>query len=122
VKLETNGDEFVLLADTTIHGFTIPAGFSTDFATIPRWALSIFGRPTRSEYQRASLLHDYLVRLSIGGLGLVDLKTAHKMFLNVLLEDGTSKVRAYLMYWAVVLFEDTYTKRRRQLPCQHNQE
>jgi hypothetical protein len=96
MNLKAVGDNFQLQEDVTIEGFTIPAGFITDFATIPRFALSIMGRPTRQEFRRASVLHDYLLVYN-----KVDNRTASILFHRVLLEDGTKPVKAYVMYLAV---------------------
>ena len=99
IKLETYGDMFRLLEDYVIRGYIIPKGFVTDFATLPRWSLSVMGRPTRGQYQRASLLHDYLIKYNVLSRGEAD-----KIFHEILLEDGTNKFKAKVMFLSVSLF------------------
>jgi hypothetical protein len=99
IKLETFGDKFKLLEDYDIRGYTIPKGFVTDFATLPRFSLSLMGRPTRGQFQRASLLHDYLLKEKV-----IPREDADKLFHKILLEDGVNKRKAYVMYLAVSFF------------------
>jgi hypothetical protein len=99
IKLETFGDNFKLLEDYEIKGYTIPKGFVTDFATLPRFSLSLMGRPTRAQFQRASLVHDYLLVTKKPSR-----KEADELFLEVLLEDGVNKRKAYMMYLGVSIF------------------
>lgn len=44
--------------------FLIPAGFETDFASIPRPLWSLIGHPA-GRYAQAAVLHDYLYRTHI---------------------------------------------------------
>jgi|SaaInlStandDraft_1057018.scaffolds.fasta_scaffold08478_6 hypothetical protein len=99
IKLETFGDKFKLLEDYEVRGYTIPKGFPTDFATLPRWTLSLLGRPTRGQYQRASLLHDYLLKAHI-----LERWEADMIFHELLLEDGSSEFKAKVMYLSVSFF------------------
>lgn len=63
VKLETHGERsFALLEDLVYEGkagtFTIPAGFVTDFASVPpqvSWLIPSYGK-----YTLAAIVHDYL--------------------------------------------------------------
>jgi len=52
-------DRYVLLEDFTYNGITVPAGYETNGADVPRlfW---IFLPPNRSDYLPAVILHDYL--------------------------------------------------------------
>ena len=99
MKLQIVGSSFKLEQNVTIKGITIPKGFITDFASIPQWALSFTGRPTKKEFQRASLLHDYILVEN-----LMNNKEASKVFYELLLEDKTYKPKAYIMYLAVRYF------------------
>lgn len=47
--------------DTPIAIFQVPAGFITDFVSIP-WPLSIFIKPTSDQWSKAGALHDYLYK------------------------------------------------------------
>ena len=79
--------------------YFIPRGFVTDFASVPRalwWLVS----PTDYSVLRASLLHDYLYRTG----HRIDRKRADRLFYRKLIEDGTPRWKARLMYWAVRLF------------------
>lgn len=74
--------------------FTIPAGFSTDFASVPRpfvWLLPKYG-----VYTRAAILHDYLVVERP-----VSPVEADRMFRDALKELGTPLIRRWMM-WAGV--------------------
>jgi hypothetical protein len=103
MELRTIGDKFQLLEEQIIKGYVIPAGFITDFASIPRWAISLFGRPTRAQFQRASLLHDYLLVHKVE-----DNKRASDLFYKVLLEDGVKLWKAYIMYFSVRYLREKY--------------
>ena len=39
---------------------TVPAGYETDGASIPRWCWPVIGPPIRSEYLIPALVHDFL--------------------------------------------------------------
>jgi hypothetical protein len=45
------------------HTITVPKGFITDFASIPRWLWLISG--TVGKYNKAAVLHDYLYEAQI---------------------------------------------------------
>jgi hypothetical protein len=99
MKVELIGDEFKLQEEVTVRGYTIPAGFRTDFASIPRFALSLMGSPVRKEYRRASLVHDFLCVTKMATRASAD-----RIFYEILLEDGTKKRQALLMYLAVIVW------------------
>ena len=105
LELKTHGDSFQLLEQVEIKGYTIPKGFITDFATIPRFALSLMGRPTRQQFRRASLIHDYLLKETD-----INTKEASKIFYDVLIEDGNHKFKAYIMYISVKYLRNIYRK------------
>jgi hypothetical protein len=105
IELTTHGDDFQLKEDVEIKGYTIPKGFVTDFATIPRFALSLMGRPTRQQFRRASLLHDYLLKETD-----VSNEESSRLFYEVLLEDGTKPFKAYIMYLSVKYLRKVYRK------------
>lgn len=75
----------------------VPDGYTTDLASVPRWAWRIV-RPDHPTVRRASALHDYLYT------DLTDEFTkaqADNIFYKAMIEDGTSKVLASLMWLAV---------------------
>lgn len=74
--------------------FVIPAGFRTDFASVPRplvWLIPRYGL-----YTRAAILHDYL--LSSHAVSVAD---ADGLFRRCLRELGVSVPRRWMM-WAAV--------------------
>lgn len=73
--------------------FSVPAGFITDFASVPRVPLVylLAGDTARS----AAVVHDYLYT------GLVDRDVADDVFLEAMAVSGVPAWRRYPMYWAV---------------------
>lgn len=86
--------------------FTVPAGFETDFASVPRaftWLIPRYGR-----YTKAAILHDYLCRRAEHGQ--FRWADADGIFRRVMRELGVALLRRWLMWAAVrlhsiVLFE-----------------
>jgi hypothetical protein len=81
------------------HWFEVPAGFETDFASVPRvltWLLPRYG-----VYTRAAILHDYLWLLA--DYGLISRVDADGILRRALRELGVSVVRRWLMWTAVRL-------------------
>ena len=77
------------------HGLVeVPAGFETDFASVPRWPLTfaLLG----SYGHAAAVIHDWLY--TTGQLSRAD---ADRVFLNALRSSGIARWRAWLM-WAGV--------------------
>lgn len=72
---------------------TVPKGFVTDFASVPRLPLmySLFG----DVGHYSAVLHDYLCRLGH------DRALADKVFMEALEEEGVGAWRRYPMYWGV---------------------
>ncbi|CCG02967.1 DUF1353 domain-containing protein [Blastococcus saxobsidens] len=78
--------------------FVVPAGFRTDFATVPRvvvWLVPRFGR-----YTAAAILHDWLCTVGIES-GVVTAREADGVFRRVLRESGVPVVRRWLMWCGV---------------------
>ena len=78
--------------------FVVPAGFVTDFATVPRvvvWLVPRFGR-----YTAAAILHDWLCTEGITG-GVVTARQADGIFRRVMRESGVPVVRRWLMWCGV---------------------
>ncbi|MEV0295564.1 DUF1353 domain-containing protein [Nocardia sp. NPDC050710] len=74
--------------------FTVPAGFRTDFASVPRalvWLVPRYGA-----YTRAAILHDYLLKSKA-----VSPADADGLFRRCLREFGVSVPRRWMM-WAAV--------------------
>ena len=90
---------FVYYTDLPVKykAFTIPSGFITDFATIPKILCFVFDR--FGKYGKAAVLHDYLYSQCP-----VSRDTADDMFLEAMKVLGVNKTRRYLIYFAVRLF------------------
>jgi hypothetical protein len=89
--------------------FVVPAGFRTDFASVPRvvvWLIPRFGR-----YTMAAVLHDWLVTEGLAA-GAVSSRDADGLFRRVLHEEGVPPVRRWLM-WTGVRWGALATPRRR---------
>lgn len=76
--------------------FEVPAGFRTDFASVPRPVIWLI--PRYGVYTRAAILHDYLLRS-----GLVSKVDADGLFRRALRECAVSLPRRWMM-WAAVRF------------------
>jgi Protein of unknown function (DUF1353) len=90
--------------------FTVPAGFRTDFASVPRvvvWLIPRLGR-----YTLAAVLHDWLVTEGLR-TGAVSPRDADGLFRRVMREQGVPIVRRWLMWTGVRLGALTDPARRR---------
>lgn len=87
--------------------YTVPHGFITDGASVPRffWWLC---PPMQPCYLAAAVLHDYLYSTKP-----VDRKVADLTFYRVMIEDGEQMWRAYVMYRAVRWFGWIAWRRKR---------
>jgi len=83
----------------TVDGYKIkiPAGFETDFASVPR----IFWRiiPPWGKYSKAAVIHDYLYSTQE-----VTRLRADKIFLSLMVELKVKKWKRRVMYRAVRMF------------------
>lgn len=107
-----NGNQWVLDRPLTYRGqrdrFVIPAGFRTDFATIPRLLTWLVGRT--GQHTLAVVLHDWLVTTGVDS-GAVSHRDADGLLRRVLRETGTPFVRRWLM-WAGVRYGALFGGRR----------
>lgn len=78
---------------------SVPKGFKTDLATIPRWYWSIIS-PARSDLITASIIHDYLYTCP----GMISRLDADSIFYHALINDGVTEYVAGKMFFAVRLF------------------
>ena len=76
---------------------TVPAGFETDFASVPRIPIAYF--LVGDIAHKAATVHDYLYRA-----GKVSRKVADNVFLEAMKISGVWAWRRYPMFWAVRLF------------------
>nr|MDT0663995.1 DUF1353 domain-containing protein [Micromonospora sp. DSM 115978] len=79
--------------------FTVPAGFQTDFASVPRFLTWLI--PTYGRYTKAAILHDWL--WSEAACGRVDRSDADGIFCRAMRELDVPFLRRWLMWAAVRL-------------------
>lgn len=87
-------------------GVTVPTGFITDFASVPRILWAIIA-PT-GRHTKAAVLHDYLYSTS-STLNFTR-KHCDKLFLEAMKILGVKKWKRVLMYRGVRLFGGKYYK------------
>ena len=75
----------------------VPAGFITDFASTPPHIWMII--PPWGKYGKAAVIHDYLYQT-----GLHTREEADYIFKEAMGVLGVSKLKIFLMYWAVRIF------------------
>lgn len=85
--------------------FEVPAGFITDFASVPQPVMWL--APSYGKYTAAAVLHDYLVRGRV-----VPSRDADGLFRRVLREQGVSFIHRWLM-WAGVRWGALFNSARR---------
>lgn len=85
--------------DGTLPGrsFTVPAGFETDFASVPRFFWRVF--PPTGRYGKAAVLHDFLYRT-----GAVPRREADAIFFDAMKSLGVFFPTRWLMWLAVRVF------------------
>ena len=76
---------------------TVPEGFMTDFASIPRIFWTIL--PPDGEYTQAAVLHDYLYHTKI-----FDRKKCDAIFLEAMTVLNVPRWKRWIIYRAVRLF------------------
>ena len=86
-----------LIYKGTKDEFIVPAGFGTDFASVPRLFWAVF--PPYGRFTKAAVVHDWLYRTHA-----VSRKDADGIFHRIMRELGTKWWRRRLMYLAVRLF------------------
>jgi len=97
----------------------VPAGFQTDFATIPKAFWSIF--PPTGKYTKAAVVHDYLTAnkgeiimiIMNGEVRLFSKKESDLIFLEAMSVLGVSHTIRKMMYYTVRVFgsKEGYKKR-----------
>ncbi len=101
---------WVLEDDMTMFGHVVPAGFMTDFASIPRPFRSVFSS-TSAPWQRAAVLHDFLYSSRFDTRYYCD-----RAYYWQARTDGTAKWEATIQYTALRAFGWlAFRKNRKQL-------
>jgi len=89
-------DELVYLSDLWPDPITVPTGFVTDLASIPRIPGVRALIPQNGAHRAPAIVHDFLVR-SDG----FDRPLADRIFLEAMEAVGVKRWRRTLMFWAV---------------------
>ena len=95
------GNIFTLREDLHVEGITVPAGFSSDGASVPRFFWRLVFPPGDQKALRAAFVHDWIYRTHPEGWTR---EAADMLFLKLLLANGMPKFRAVLAYLGVRLF------------------
>ena len=82
------------LSPDVIH---VPAGFITDFASVPRGMWNLF--PPWGRYGKAAIIHDFLYQSKLRSRHMSDL-----IFLEAMIVLKVAKWQATLMYYGVRMF------------------
>lgn len=86
-------------------GWQAKAGLVTDGASIPAIAQPIIGSPWDPQFVRAAVLHDhYCIRT------VYPRTQTHRMFYDALIESGVNRVKASVMYYAVMVGSHMWIK------------
>lgn len=105
--LKLSNGEYTLLKDVIVDGISIPAGFCCDLCSV-LWLVSF------NQSKRAGLLHDYGYRRDLCGCR----KDWDQRFRRILIKDGVTPWKAWLMYYAVRMFSwYAWNKVRRNKVC-----
>lgn len=105
VEPSTDGDEvWRLVADfhARVDGmaFTVPAGFVTDGASIPRFLWRLCGHPLETRRFPIAVLHDWLYAADLG----LTRQQVDEIYRDGLIALGFSKWAANVEYYAIRLF------------------
>ena len=87
--------------DFTVNGnkFTVPKGFATDLASIPRIAWPIIA-PSHASIIKPAIVHDWFYRETCD----FNRKNTDLIFYHMLINEGVSPIISSAMYYAVRLF------------------
>ena len=97
-KEDARGNVFRLLEPLETSDFTVPAGFESDGASVPRLFWRLVFPPTDTRALRAAVIHDYIYRMQPEGW---DRRMADDLFFRLLVEDGVPAWRARLAWIGV---------------------
>lgn len=106
-------DRFEVAQDVDVEifgrNFTIPAGYKTDFASVPQFLWGIF--PPHGLAAIPSLIHDYMYdnRIFADELGDENARRlADVLFLNNMRDCGVPRWQAYIYYHGVRIFAKSW--------------
>ena len=90
--------------DPKFGKIVVPAGFVTDFASVPR--IPVIFELVGADGSLGATVHDYLYHN-----GTIERKDVDGIFLDILLNSGIGKVRSYMMYYGVRAFGWMYFRK-----------
>ena len=97
-RCRSSGDVYTLQQPLPFENLTVPAGFRSDGASVPRFFWRLVVPPGDALALRAAILHDFIYRTRPEGWSRAE---ADRLFLAVMILDGVPVSRAYLA-WAGV--------------------
>lgn len=104
-----NAHTYELLSSLTFENddikITVKKGYKTDGASIPRAFYTIVGCPLMGLYVGSAIIHDALYDSQ-----LLSKEESDALFLQMLADNGVSKLKQKLMYWAVKYLGNSYWK------------
>lgn len=101
--------ELSYASDLMGQTITVPAGFQTDFASVPRFFWRLF--PPTGNYCPAAVIHDWLYRMTD-----VDRKLCDDVFLEGMAVLGVNWITRYTIYRAVRIFGGVARQNRNVSP------
>ena len=102
-RADERGNVFTLLEPLRRNELTVPAGFKSDGASVPRFFWRLVFPPGDAQALEAAILHDWIYRAHPEGWTREE---ADQLFYKALVADGMSEWRATLAYLGVRLFGD----------------
>lgn len=102
---ERDRNMLVVQKDFKYGEIFIPKGFRFDGASIPYPLWGIFGKPNEKYYLLPSCIHDYVYNTKNCP---INRKKADDMFYELLIKEGNSTVKSFLMWSAVRVFGRLY--------------
>lgn len=96
--IDNEDGTFTLAKNLEFMSYSIPKGFQTDFASVPKslhWFVEPYGK-----HSKAAVLHDYLYT-TLGGKYNLTRKECDQTFYHALVKCGVLRWKAYVMYKAV---------------------
>lgn len=93
------GSDIRLILSDRYFRITVPEGFRTDLASVPRFLRDRKAFDVNGKSRRPAVLHDWLYATGLGGKGFAD-----RTFHAALLAEGVSRIDAWTTYQAVNWF------------------
>jgi len=100
-KEDARGNVYTLREPITYAGLTVPVGFESDGASVPRFFWRAVFPPGDTRALRAAFIHDYIYRTHPEGWTKAQ---ADRLFRDLLVADGIPAWRANLAYYGVKFF------------------